>query len=75
MWVRSSTGVNNAWIGAKTTTDAVIGEIRHGRAADYTRYVVSFTTGSQTSIRLHAGLYGAGGGTWEQIDDVWLQQL
>ena len=75
VWVRSSTGVNNAWIGAKTTTDAVIGEIRHGRAADYTRYVVSFTTGSQTSIRLHAGLYGAGGGTWEQIDDVWLQQL
>ncbi|RWR23396.1 hypothetical protein D8Y23_00385 [Microbacterium enclense] len=75
VWVRSSGGVNNAWVGAKTTTDAVIGELRHGRAVDYTRYVVSFDSGPNTTVRLHAGLYGAGGGTWEQIDDVWLQQL
>ncbi|KZE39470.1 choice-of-anchor Q domain-containing protein [Microbacterium sp. T32] len=75
VWVRSSDNVNNAWVGAKTTTDAVIGELRHGQATGYARYVVSFTNGSATSLRLHAGLYGAGGGTWEQIDDVWLQQL
>lgn len=76
VWVRSSGNVNNAWVGAKTTTETVIGELRHGQAAaGYTRYVVSFNSGANTTIRLHAGLYGAGGGTWEQIDDVWLQQL
>ncbi|WP_431246497.1 choice-of-anchor Q domain-containing protein [Leifsonia xyli] len=75
VWVRSSSNVNNAWLGAKTTGGAVLGELRHGQAGGYTRYVVTFNSGSNTSVNLHVGLYGAGAGTWEQIDDAWLQQL
>lgn len=75
VWVRSSSNINNAWLGAKTTSGTVLGEIRHGQAAGYTRYVVTFNSGSNTSVNLHVGLWGAGSGTWEQIDDAWLQQL
>ncbi len=75
VWVRSSSNVNNAWLGAKTTTSSVLGELRHGQAAGYTRYVVTFNSGSNTAVNVHVGLWGAGTGTWEQIDDAWLQQL
>jgi hypothetical protein len=74
-WVRSSSNVNDGWIGVKTTSGSVINEFRHGQAGSYTRYIVSFNSGSNTSVRLNIGLYGAGSGTWEQIDDVVLQQL
>ncbi|NUU05228.1 choice-of-anchor Q domain-containing protein [Leifsonia sp. C5G2] len=75
VWVRSSSNVNNAWLGAKTTGGTVLGELRHGQAGGYTRYVVTFNSGSNTSVNLHVGLWGAGSGTWEQIDDAWLQKL
>ncbi len=75
VWVRSSSNLDAGWIGAKTTAGAVLGEIRQGQSGSYTRYIVSFNSGSNSSIRLHVGLYGAGASTWEQIDDVVLQQL
>jgi hypothetical protein len=75
VWVRSSSNLDAGWLGAKTTGGAVLGEVRHGQAAGYTRYVVSFNSGSNSSVRLHIGMYGAGTSTWEQIDDVVLQQL
>ena len=75
VWVRTSSNVNNAWLGAKSTTSSVLGELRHGQAAGYTRYVVTFNSGSNTAINVHVGLWGAGTATWEQIDDAWLQQL
>ena len=75
VWVRSSSNINNAWIGAKTLGQTVLGEVNHGQAAGYTRYVISFNSGSNTSIGLHTGLWGAGTGTWEQVDDASLQKL
>ncbi|WP_025156719.1 choice-of-anchor Q domain-containing protein [Leifsonia aquatica] len=75
VWVRTSAVVNNAWLGAKTTGGAVLGEVRHGQAGAYTRYVVTFNSGANSTAVLHVGLWGAGTGTWEQVDDAWLQQL
>jgi hypothetical protein len=75
VWVRSSSNLNNAWIGAKTVSASVLGEVKHGYAAGHTRYIVTFNSGSNTSIVIHAGLWGAGSGTWEQIDDASLQKL
>ena len=75
VWLRSSANLNAGWVGAKTLGGTVLGEVSHGQSGTYTRYVVSFNSESSSSIQLHVGLYGAGSNTWEQIDDVTLQQL
>ncbi|WP_169582074.1 MULTISPECIES: choice-of-anchor Q domain-containing protein [Microbacterium] len=75
VWVRTSANVNNAWLGAKTTSGSVLGEVRHGQAAGYTRFIVTFNTGGNSTVVLHTGTWGAGAGTWMQIDDVSLQKL
>lgn len=75
-WVKTSANDDNAWIGAKTTSGTVLGEIRHGAsAAGYTRYLITFDTGSNTSVVLHIGYWGAGTTTFSQVDDVFLQKL
>ena len=75
VWVRSSSNLNSAWTGAKTASGTVLNELNHGQSAAYTRYVITFNTGSNTSINIHSGFWGAGSGTWEQIDDASLQKL
>lgn len=74
-WVRNSANFDNAYLGAKTTGFTVLNEIRHGKSAGYTRYIVTFDTGSNASVVLHIGFYGPGTSAWEQIDDVMLQKL
>lgn len=75
VWVKSSSNLNDGWLGVKTTSGTVLGELRQGQAAAYTRYVVSFNSGSNSTVRLNIGMYGAGSSTWEQIDDIVLQQI
>jgi hypothetical protein len=76
VWVRSSAVSNNAWIGVKTNAGAVLGEVRHGKSdAAYSRYVVTFVSGANTSLTIHIGAWGSGAGTWERIDDVAIQKL
>lgn len=75
VWVKSSSNLDAGWIGARTTAGALLGELRHGQSGAYTRYIISFNSGSNTSVRLYTGLYGAGSSTWQMIDDVVLQQI
>lgn len=76
VWVRSSANLNEAYLGAKTTSGTVINEVRHGASsAAYRRFIVTFTTGSNSAVALHVGFYGAGSSTWQQVDDVALQKL
>jgi hypothetical protein len=74
-WVMTSSNIDSGWIGAKTGSGTVLGELRHGQAGTYTQYIVTFNSGANTSIVVHAGMYGAGTGSWERVDDVSLQQL
>lgn len=76
VWVKSSSTDDNAWLGVKTTSGTVLKEIGHGASASaYTRYIVTFNSGSNTTVSLYAGDWGSGPGTFEQIDDVTLQKL
>ncbi|RKR75874.1 choice-of-anchor Q domain-containing protein [Frondihabitans australicus] len=76
VWVKSSANDDNAWIGADTTSGTVLNQISHGASSTgYTRYLVSFTSGSNTSVVLHVGFYGQGTTTFEEVDDVSLQSI
>jgi hypothetical protein len=76
VWVRTSPNFTQGWIGARTTSGTVLSEVRHGAAsAGYTRYIVDVPTGTATTIRLYAGMYGPGSSAWEQLDDIMLQKL
>jgi hypothetical protein len=76
VYVKNSSNVNNAWISAKTTSGTVLNQIGHGTSGSgYTRYIVSFTTGTNTSVVLYVGYWGPGSSAYEQIDDVTLQKI
>jgi hypothetical protein len=75
VWVQTSSNLTTAYLGAKSTAGAVVSEIRSGAAASYTRYVLTFSTGSLTTVNLHVGFYGTGSSTWQRVDDVQLQRL
>jgi hypothetical protein len=76
VWVRNSGNIDNAWVGVKTTTGSVLGEVRHGTSTTtYSRYIVTFNSGANTSVVLNLGYWGPGATAWEQIDDVSLQKL
>lgn len=76
VWVKSSSNLDAGWIGARNSSGTLLGEIRHGQSsAGWSRYIVTFNSGSNTSVRLYTGMYGTGTSTWEQIDDVTLQQV
>lgn len=76
VWVRSSAGIDHAWLGVKSTGGSAISEIRHGSSVgSYSRYVLTFTTGSNTSVVVHSGYWAPGSAAWQQIDDVALQKL
>lgn len=55
--------------GEWNTGGTVISEIRYGAAAGYTQFVVTLNSGSNTSVVVHAGYWGPGSSSWEQIDD------
>lgn len=70
-WVRNSGNADHAYLGAKTTGGSVLNEVRHGRmTTGYHRVVVTFTSGTATTVVLHAGFYGPGTNAWQQLDDV-----
>jgi hypothetical protein len=76
VWVRSSAGIDHAWLGVKSTGGSAISEIRHGSSVgSYSRYVLTFTTGSNTSVVVHSGYWAPGSAAWQQIDDVALRKL
>ncbi|MCU1441015.1 MAG: hypothetical protein JWP85_2012 [Rhodoglobus sp.] len=76
VWVRNSGNIDNAWLGVKTPGGTVISEIRSGKApTTYSRYVVTFTTGANTSVVIHVGYWAPGATAWVQVDDVGLQKL
>jgi lysophospholipase L1-like esterase len=72
VWLRNSQNFTGGYVGVKTTTGAVIDEVQHGAAANYTNYVVTFAAGTRSSVVLHVGYWGPGVGSWEQVDDVTL---
>src|SRR5690606_3485096 len=76
VWVRSSAGLDPAWLGVQSTGGSAISEIRHGSSVgSYSRYVLTFTTGSNTSVVVHSGYWAPGSAAWQQIDDVALRKL
>jgi hypothetical protein len=76
VWVRNSGNLDNAWLGVKTTGGAVINEVRHGKATStYSRYIVTFSTGTNTSVLVFSGYWGPGSSAWQQIDDFSLRKL
>ncbi|MDQ1545181.1 MAG: hypothetical protein QOH69_85 [Actinomycetota bacterium] len=76
VYVKNSTNINNAWISAKTASGTVLNQVSHGTSgAGYTRYIVSFATGTNTSVVLYVGYWGPGATAYEQIDDVTLQKI
>lgn len=69
VWVRNSGGFDYGYLGAKTSGYAVINEVRHGdMSSGYNRVIVTFNSGSNTTVVRHVGFYGSNG--WQQIDDA-----
>ena len=76
VWVHSSGNNDDGWVGVRSSSGTLLGEVHHGKAdTAYARYIVTFSTGANTSVVAHIGLWGSGSGTWERIDDVTLQKL
>ena len=73
--LRNSGTIGAGYTGAKTTGGTVLGEVRYGRAGVYTRYVVTFASGANSTVRLHVGYYGVGSDAWVQVDDVSLTSI
>jgi hypothetical protein len=75
VWIRNSGNISAGYAGAKTTSWAVLGEVRFGTASAYTGYTINFNSGSNSSVVLHVGFWGPGSNAWAQIDDVSLTTI
>ncbi|MGN9809978.1 choice-of-anchor Q domain-containing protein [Micromonospora sp. BQ11] len=73
--LRDSGTISHGYAGAKTTGGTLLGEVRYGRATAYTRYVINFNSGANTTIRLHIGYWAPGSDAWVQADAVTLTTI
>ncbi|RKR75873.1 choice-of-anchor Q domain-containing protein [Frondihabitans australicus] len=70
IWERNSANIDQGYIGAKTPSGTILGEVRQGTASDYTHYIVTFNSGNNTSVDLFAGYWGPGPSAYAQLDDA-----
>jgi hypothetical protein len=68
-FLRTSPNNDNGFFGVRDTGGAVIAEANFRSVGAWTRYTVSFNSGSRTSIVVFAGVWTNNGDMWVQVDD------
>ncbi len=69
-WLRTSANNDNGFFGVRATNDAVIAETNFRSVGPWSRYSVTFNSGSRTSVVVFAGVWTDHGDMWVQLDDV-----
>jgi hypothetical protein len=72
IWVRNGQNIDSGLVGVKTKAGDILNEVRHGTAANYTHYIVTFNSGSNSSVVVFSGYWGPGPSAYEQFDDATL---
>jgi hypothetical protein len=70
IWIRNSQNIDSGVVGAKSLSGLILGEVRHGTAGSYTHYIVTFNSGTNSSIVVFSGYWGPGPSAYEQFDDA-----
>jgi hypothetical protein len=68
-FIRTSANSDNGFMGARTTGGTVISEAHYTAIGPWTRIVVNFTSGPNTSVVVYAGVWTDHGDIWLQLDD------
>jgi hypothetical protein len=68
-FIRTSANSDNGFMGARTTGNVVISEAHYTAIGPWTRIVVNFNSGANTSVVVYAGVWTDNGDIWIQLDD------
>lgn len=68
-WVRTSSNSDNAYLGARTTGNVVIGEAQFAKTTGWQKFTVNFNSGANTAVQVYAGVWTDHGDIWIQLDD------
>jgi len=68
-WLRTSSNNDNGFIGARVVGGSPIAEVNFTAVGAWTRYSISFNSGSNTAVQLYTGIWTDNGDMWVQVDD------
>ncbi len=68
-WLRTSSNNDNGFIGVRAVGGAVISEDHFTSVGPWTKYTVTFNSGSRTQVELYTGIWTDNGDMWVQTDD------
>lgn len=71
-WLHTSANNDNGFFGVRDTNGAVIAEANFHSVGPWTRYTVTFNSGSRTNVVVFTGVWTDNGDMWVQLDDVTL---
>jgi Domain of unknown function (DUF4185) len=69
-WIRTSPNSDNGFMGARSADGTVISEAHYTAIGPWTRIVVNFNSGTNTSVVVYAGVWTDHGDIWIQLDDI-----
>lgn len=68
-WLRTSSNNDNGFFGVRDTGGAVVSEANFRAVGPWTRYTVTFNSGSRTNVVVFVGVWTDNGDMWVQADD------
>ncbi|WP_020523783.1 DUF4185 domain-containing protein [Catelliglobosispora koreensis] len=68
-WLRTSSNNDNGFIGVRSVGGAPFAEVNYKSVGKWTRYTVTFNSGSRSSVEVFAGIWTNNGDMWVQLDD------
>jgi len=68
-WLRTSANNDNGFFGVRNVGGAPISEVNFHAVGPWTRYTVTFNSGSRTSVEVFTGIWTDNGDMWVQVDD------
>jgi hypothetical protein len=69
-WLRTSPNSDNGFVGVRSVGGPPIAETNFASIGPWTRYTVSFNSGSRSAIEVFSGIWTDNGDMWLQVDDV-----
>jgi hypothetical protein len=68
-WLRTSARNDNGFFGVRNVAGAPISEVNFTNVGAWTRYSVTFNSGTRTQVELFTGIWTDNGDMWVQVDD------
>ncbi len=69
-WIKTSSNVTSGYFGVRNSNGTVLKEVKYGKLGEYTKLTISFNSGSNTSVTIFGGFWGAGSDSWVNIDSL-----